>query len=174
MITLTKIKYISIISVKRILIYLAISILGWSVLYDQTTSIRNKVYGIGNYIDLGFISGMLAVCNVVFFMIFIIFLLKTRRHLYKSENRNSEKLKEYVKFETILEISITLGYVLITSVASIFISDFCIIGGLIVPVYCIYFLLQNIFVAAMVTVVVYLLLIFIILVLPYFVFKRGK
>lgn len=169
-----KIKYISIMVLKRVLIYLALSAGGWYVLFFGTNNERNTIYGIGNYINASEISGMLALINCIFLILFFIFLLQTKKVIYKSGVKNSEELKEYVIFETILEASITLGYVLITSVISFFISDYCIVAGLIVPVYCAYYITHNIFAAISVTLIVYIALIFVIIVLPYFKLKRDE
>ena len=59
----SKIKHISIMAIKRVLIYLALSVWGWSVCFDQINSIRNEVYGIGNYLNIKACSGMLMILN---------------------------------------------------------------------------------------------------------------
>lgn len=170
----TKAKYIGILCVKRLLIYLAVSTVACSMIFDEMNSMRNQVYGIGNYVNSGFVSGMLIVANIIFIIIFIMFLFKMRKHLYKLGNSNTDKLKEYVKFETILEISITLGYVLVTSFATIFIDNYCITGGLIVPIYCMFAIFENIIIAVLLSVLLYLILIFAFLVVPYFNTKPAK
>lgn len=168
----SKIKHISIMAIKRVLIYLVLSVLGWSMCFDQINSIRNEVYGIGNYLNIKACSGMLMILNGIFLAFLVLFLFQTRKLLYKSGNRSSENFKDYVKFETILEISVTLGYVLLTAVISFFVKDNCITAGLIVPIYCIYYLTHNIIVAIVATSVVYLILIFVFLALPYIKLKR--
>ena len=114
------------------------------------------------------------ILNGIFLAFLVLFLFQTRKLLYKSGNRSSENFKDYVKFETVLEISVTLGYVLITAVVSFFVKDNCIIAGLIVPIYCIYYLKHKIIVAIVATSVVYLILIFVFLALPYFLLKRKQ
>ena len=172
--TFSKIKHIGIVVLKRVLIYLVLSVWGWSVCFVQINSIRNEVYGIGNYLNIKACSGMLMILNGIFLAFLVLFLFQTRKLLYKSGNRSSENFKDYVKFETVLEISVTLGYVLITAVVSFFVKDNCIIVGLIVPIYCIYYLTHNIIVAIVATSVVYLILIFVFLALPYFLIKRKQ
>ena len=61
--TFSKIKHISIMAIKRVLIYLVLSVWGWSVCFDQINSIRDEVYGIGNYLNIKACSGMLLILN---------------------------------------------------------------------------------------------------------------
>lgn len=171
--TINKIKHIGIVVLKRVLIYLILSAWGWSMCFNEANSIRNEVYGIGNYLNFKFCSGILLVLNGIFLAFLVLFLFQTRKLLYKSGNRSSDNFKDYVRFETILEISITLGYVLITSIVSFFVSDNCIIAGLVVPVYFVYYLTHSIVTAIIITSAVYLILIFAFLVLPYLKLKRN-
>ena len=87
----TKLKYISQTVLKRLLIYLAVSFLGYGVLASEITSIRNDVYGIGNYINTRAVTGMLIALNIIFLFIYILFLFFTKKHLYTVENIKSGK-----------------------------------------------------------------------------------
>ena len=164
----TKIKYISLTVIKRLLIYAAISVCGAIILNDEATSIRNSVYGIGNYINSRALTGMLAALNIIFLFVLVLFLFTTRRRLYTAENRASDKLGQYVKFETLLEASITIGYVAITALALFWVRNAGASAGLAVPIYCMYYFTENILVSVIVSIAVYALLIFAITVLPYF------
>ena len=93
----SKIKHIGIVVLKRVLIYLALSVLGWSMCFDQINSIRNEVYGIGNYLNIKACSGMLMILNGIFLAFLVLFLFQTRKLLYKSGNRSSKNFKDYVK-----------------------------------------------------------------------------
>ena len=163
----TKLKYITQTVLKRFLIYLALSFLGYGVLASEITSIRNDVYGIGSYINTRAVTGMLIALNIIFLFIYILFLFFTKKHLYTVENIKSGKLKEYVRFEVALELAITLGYIIISAIASIFVTNASILAGLLVPVYCLYYFMRNVFVATATTAATCIILLFIILVLPY-------
>lgn len=164
----TKIKYISLTVIKRLLIYAAISVCGAIILNDEATNIRNSVYGIGNYINSRALTGMLAALNIIFLFVLVLFLFTTRRRLYTAENRASDKLGQYVKFETLLEASTTIGYVAITALALVWVRNAGASAGLAVPIYCMYYFTENILVSVIVSIAVYALLIFAITVLPYF------
>lgn len=170
----TKLKYISLTILKRFLIYLAVSALGCGVVISEITSIRNDVYGIGNYINTKAVTGMLIALNVVFFFIYVLFLLFTKKHLYTIENIKSKKLKEYIKFEVILELSITLGYIIISAIVSLFVKDTILLTGLLVPVYCLYYFIRNIFASVAATAAISIALLFTVLVLPYLKISSKK
>ena len=163
---MTKTKYIASTIMTRLFMYIIVSMLGIGVVVSQTEGIRNDLYGIGDYINVDAVTGMMSALNVVFLFIFVLFLLATRKNLYTKENKKSKHLKEYVKFETILELALTLGYVVVSVIISIFVNDLSIVAGLVVPVYFMYFLTGNLFVGTVLTSLVYIVLIFFILVWP--------
>lgn len=161
-------KYIILTVLKRLLIYTAITVISCGIAISEINSIRNKLYGIGNYVNSRAIAGMLIAFSDVFFFIYMLFLFYTKKHLYTTENIKSGNLKEYLKFEVILELAITLGYIIISSVAAIFVKDAGIAAGLLVPMYFIYSFTENMLVSIAITVVICLLMLFLILILPYF------
>ncbi len=152
--------------VLRVAIYLIVCILASNVLSDQLNSIRNEVYGIGNYVNLDFVSNMLTVMNLVFLLIVILFCTFTKKSLYTQASRNDVKLKEYIRFELILELSITLGYVLLSSLLIILIDDNVIKSGLIVPIYIMFRLTENFFVSTVISLLVYSFVIVSIILIP--------
>ena len=167
MVEMTKAKYIASTVVKRLFMYIIVSVLGIGVVVSQTEGIRNDLYGIGDYINVDAVTGMISALNVVFLFIFVLFLFATKKHLYTKENKKSEYFREYLKFETILELAVTLGYVVVSVLISVFVKDLSIVAGLVVPVYFMYFLTENLFVGTVLTSLVYIVLIFFILVWPY-------
>lgn len=164
---ITKAKYIASTIITRLFMYIIVSVLGIGVVVSQTEGIRNDLYGIGDYINVDAVTGMMSALNVVFLFIFVLFLFATRKHLYTKENKKSKYLKEFVKFETILEVVITLGYVIVSVIVSVFVNDISIVAGLVTPVYFMYFLTQNLFVGTVLASLMYIALIFVILVWPF-------
>ena len=169
-----KLKYITQTVLKRLLIYLIVSSLGCGIIVSEINSIRNDVYGIGNYINTRAVTGMLIALDVVFFFIYVLFLFFTKKHLYTDENIKSGNLKEYVRFEVILELAITLGYIIFSAIASIFIKDAIVLAGLLVPVYCLYYIMRHFFAAVATTVAIVVALTFAFLVLPYLKISSKK
>jgi len=167
-------KYVGMTLITRFLMYIVVSVLGFSVVHSETVSIRNELYGIGDYINVDAVTGMLSALNVVFLFILVLFLFATKKHLYTKANIKSEYFSEYVKFEAIVELSVTLGYVVISAIASVFVKDLCVVAGLVVPVYFLYFLTENLFVATVLTSIAYIALIFVILILPALKLKSKK
>ena len=66
MIEMTKIKYIASTIVTRLFMYVIVSVLGYGVVVSQTEGIRNDLYGIGDYINVDALTGMMSALNIVF------------------------------------------------------------------------------------------------------------
>ena len=90
MVEMTKAKYIASTVVTRLFMYIIVSVLGIGVVVSQTEGIRNDLYGIGDYINVDAVTGMISALNVVFLFIFVLFLFATKKHLYTKENKKSE------------------------------------------------------------------------------------
>lgn len=161
------IKHVIASAIIRIIVFLFISFEGASVFFDQYSDVRNEVYGIGHYFNNDFVSNMIILLNAVFLIAIIVSCWMRRKTLYTTQNIEKGNLKELVVFETILESSVAIGFVLLTSVLSIFIDNLYVKVAFLVHRYFFYNLTGNLLAATIVSVVIYLLVIFVIVVLPY-------
>ncbi len=166
-------KHVIISVLARIAIFLVISFEGANILFDQYDSIRNEIYGIGNYVNVRFVSNMMLVLNAVFFIAIVISCLMTRRTLYTKENVESPEFKKYVRFELILESAASLGYVILTTVIASFIDNKFVKTAMLVPKYVLYYITENYIIATILSIVIYAIVIFIILGIPYLKNKKN-
>ena len=166
-------KHVIISVLARIAIFLVISFEGANILFDQYDSIRNEIYGIGNYVNVRFVSNMMLVLNAVFLIAIVISCFMTRRTLYTKENVESPELKKYVRFELILESATSLGYVILTTVIASFIDNKFVKTAMLVPKYVLYYITENYIIATILSIVIYAIVIFIILGIPYLKNKKN-
>lgn len=166
-------KHVIISVLARIAIFLVISFEGANILFDQYDSIRNEIYGIGNYVNVRFVSNMMLVLNAVFLIAIVISCLMTRRTLYTKENVESPELKKYVRFELILESAASLGYVILTTVIASFIDNKFVKTAMLVPKYVLYYITENYIIATILSIVIYAIVIFIMLGIPYLKNKKN-
>lgn len=167
-------KHIIISILARIAIFLVISFEGANILFDQYDSIRNDVYGIGNYVNIRFVSNMMLILNAVFLIAIVISCFMTRRTLYTKENVESPEFKKYVRFELILESAASLGYVLLTTVIASFVDSRFIKTAMLVPKYAFYYITENNIIATILSIAIYAVVILFILALPYLKNKRNN
>ena len=166
-------KHVIISVLARIAIFLVISFEGANILFDQYDSIRNDVYGIGNYVNIRFVSNMMLILNAVFLIAIVISCFMTRRTLYTKENVESPELKKYVRFELILESAASLGYVILTTVIASFIDNKFVKTAMLVPKYVLYYITENYIIATILSIVIYAIVIFIMLGIPYLKNKKN-
>ena len=166
-------KHVIISVLARIAIFLVISFEGANILFDQYDSIRNDVYGIGNYVNIRFVSNMMLILNAVFLIAIVISCFMTRRTLYTKENVESPEFKKYVRFELILESAASLGYVILTTVIASFIDNKFVKTAMLVPKYVLYYITENYIIATILSIVIYAIVIFIMLGIPYLKNKKN-
>lgn len=166
-------KHVIISVLARIAIFLVISFEGANILFDQYDSIRNEIYGIGNYVNVRFVSNMMLVLNAVFLIAIVISCFMTRRTLYTKENVESPEFKKYVRFELILESATSLGYVILTTVIASFIDNKFVKTAMLVPKYVLYYITENYIIATILSIVIYAIVIFIMLGIPYLKNKKN-